>query len=159
MKKNYYLSNDNIKIYNINGVSHSHRMDLNEEVISNINIGNRSFIRETISLEREIGFDHLVETTEEDEIVLLDRGRGYPSRMVPGRKAEPTQKVFIVIAKGGPEDGEYNGEYILVTLFEGDPGMPEPYGRYEGNQDCINFWANHALVPTKDEMAMIKKGE
>ena len=89
----------------------------------------------------------------------LDRhDSGYESRMVLGREPEDTSKATTIIAKCGPEDGEeWNGKYVLVTLFEGDPGMPEPYGRNENNQEAIEFWKNHALVPTDDEMKKINE--
>lgn len=148
----FFTTNDNKKVYLHPQASHSHRPELNEEVLSKINIGDNTFIKEVVDLGRVIGKDHLVETTEEDKIVLLDRGRGYPSRMVIGRDPENTTKATVIIAKCGPEDGEeWDDKYVLITLFEGEPGEPEPYGRNENNQNAIEFWKTHALVPTEEE--------
>lgn len=51
-----------------------------------IKIGDRGFVRDVISFGRTIGCDHLV---------------------------EPTDKVTAIIAKGGPEDGNFEGKYNL----------------------------------------------
>lgn len=152
-----YKTKDGIEVHEIRGVSHSHRTDLNEEALGMIEIGDRGFVRDVISFDRTIGVDHLVETKDGDEIARMSRnGNEYETRFVMNKEAEPTDKATVIIAKGGPEDGDLEGKYILVTLFEGDPGMPEPYGRNEGNPDCISFWENHALVPTPEQRAMIK---
>lgn len=152
-----YKTKDGIEVHEIRGVSHSHRTDLNEEALGMIEIGGRGFVRDVISFDRIIGHDHLVETKDGDEIARMSRnGNEYETRFVMNKEAEPTDKATVIIAKGGPEDGDLEGKYILVTLFEGDPGMPEPYGRNEGNPDCISFWENHALVPTPEQRAMIK---
>lgn len=152
-----YKTKDGIEVYVIDGVSHSHRDDLNEETLKMVEIGDRGFVRDVISLGRTIGVDHLVETKDGDEIARMSRnGNEYETRFVMNKEAEPTDKATVIIAKGGPEDGDLEGKYILVTLFEGDPGMPEPYGRNEGDSACISFWENHALVPTPEQRAMIK---
>lgn len=151
---------DGIEVHEIDGVSHSHRTDLNEEALGMIEIGDRGFVRDVISFDRIIGRDHLVETKNEDEIVRMSRnGNEYETRFVMNKEAEPTDKATVIIAKGGPEDGDLEGKYILVTLFEGDPGMPEPYGRNEGDPACISFWETHALVPTPEQRAMIEEME
>ena len=152
-----YKTKDGIEVHEIKGVSHSHRTDLNEEALGMIKIGDRGFVRDVISLGRTIGVDHLVETKDGDESARMSRnGNEDETRFVMNKEAEPTDKATVIIAKGGPEDGDLEGKYILVTLFEGDPGMPEPYGRNEGNPDCISFWESHALVPTPEQRAMIK---
>lgn len=152
-----YKTKDGIEVYVVDGVSHSHRDDLNEEALGMIEIGDRGFVRDVIPFGRTIGVDHLVETKDGDEIARMSRnGNEYETRFVMNKEAEPTDKATVIIAKGGPEDGDLEGKYILVTLFEGDPGMPEPYGRNEGNPDCISFWENHALVPTPEQRVMIK---
>ena len=153
----YYVTKDNIKIFIHPEASHSHRCDLDEEAISKITIGGRPFIRETIDLGRVVGKDHLIETNEQDKIVYLERSnRGYKSRMVLDRQAKDTSLVTAIIAKCGDEDGpEWTGKYVLITLFEGDPGQPEPYGRNAGNTEAIEFWRNHALVPTPEEIEAI----
>ena len=64
------ISADNIVVYN-HPEGHSHRPDLDAEVISKIKIGNRPFVVETVTLDRVIGVDHLVETTDDDYIIGL----------------------------------------------------------------------------------------
>ena len=76
--------------------------------------------------------------------------------VVMNREPDETSIVSVVIAKGGPEDGVYEGKMILVTLFEGSLGMPEPYGRNAGDEACIAFWQTHALVPTDEERRKIE---
>lgn len=152
-----YKTKDGIEVHEIRGVSHSHRTDLNEEALGMIEIGDRGFVRDVVSFDRIIGRDHLVETKDEDEIIRMSRnGNEYETKFAMNRETEPTDKATVIIAKGGPEDGDLEGKYILVTLFEGDPGMPEPYGRNENSPECISFWENHALVPTPVQRAMIE---
>ena len=148
---------DGIEIFHHPTESHSHRPDLDAEAVSRVSIDGRFFVCETVDFSRTIGFDHLVETTDADEIVLYKRGsRSYESRMVPGRKAEPTSQVTAIICKCGPEDGEeWDGKYVLITLFEGDPGRPEPFGKDDVPENRA-FWARHALVPTDEEFADMK---
>lgn len=114
-----YKTKDSIEVYVIDGVSHSHRDDLNEETLKMVEIGDRGFVRDVISLGRTIGFDHLVETKDGDEIARMSKnGNEYETRFVMNKEAEPTDKATVIIAKGGPEDGDLEGKYILVTLFE-----------------------------------------
>lgn len=149
MKK--FTSKNNVSIYLHPEASHCHRNDLIEEVLNQI-VVDGSFIRKTINLGRIIGKDHLVETRPDDEIVFFDRGRGYASRFTLSQEAKDTSLATVIIAQCDASDGpEWNGKHVLITLFEGDPGMPEPYGRNEGNHECIAFWETHALVPTAEE--------
>ena len=84
-------------------------------------------------------------------------GRSQESVFALNREGEDTDKATVVIAKGGPEDGELDGKLVLVTLFEGDPGMPEPYGRND-NEECRKFWDTHALVPTtRERLEMLRE--
>ncbi len=151
-QKKVFISKDGVEVFVHPTESHPHRWDLVEEVVRQITIGDRVFVLETIDLGRIIGVDHLVETSEKDEpnIFYKERRKGtnFKSRMVKNRDAEPTSLASVIIAKCDDNDGpEWTGKYVLVTLFEGDPGMSEPYGRYEHDEDCINFWKTHALVP------------
>ena len=149
------FSGDGVPIYN-HPEGHSHRPDLDSETICKININGRDFVKETVNLGRSIGYDHLVKTHYGDEIVFHQRGnRPYKSRMVLNRDATQTENVTIIICKCGKEDGELSGKYALVTLFEGEPGMPEPYGFHKDDDGCIQFWKHHALVPTEKELAEI----
>ena len=146
-------SEDGIRVY-YHPEGHSHRADLNKEVISKITIADRPFVRETVSLGRTIGVDHLVSTTEDDKVVLWTRpGRKSPSRMVLNRQAADTDRVTVIIAKCGEEDGDLSGKYALVTLFEGEPGMPER----DDDPECREFWTKYALVPTDEELKLMRK--
>lgn len=151
-------SKDSVEVFCVEGLSHPHRKDLMAEAVSQIEIAGRPFVLECLDMGRVIGVDHLVETRGGDRIVRFDRGNGrnYLSRMVLNREAEPTQKVTVIICKGDAEDGEWEGKYLLATLFEGEPGKPEPYDQYESDVGCIEFWRTHALVPTDEERAAIE---
>lgn len=134
--------------------SHSHRPELDSEAISHINSGSRGFIRETVNLGYEIGFDHLVEVDDDADIVYFDRGRGYYSRMVLNVDPEPTSNVTLVIARCGEEDGqEWAGKLCLITLFEGQAGFPEN----DNSPEADDFWMKHALVPTDAELEKMKE--
>ena len=147
--------------------SHSHRPDLNAEVISKIVLPeDNTFYRNTIDLGRIIGKDHLVETDEYDTIVYLQRGnRPGKSRMVL-KEADDTNFVTIIACVAHEEEGtpaELIGKWILVTLFEGKQGEREPFDRAfadgknpEGLKRSEEFWATHALVPTEEELEQIE---
>jgi len=147
--------------------SHSHRPDLNGEVISKITLPeDNTFFRTTVDLGHVIGKDHLVETKPEDTIIYFQRGnRPGKSRMVL-KEADDTSFVTIIACVAHEEEGtpaELVGKWILVTLFEGKPGEREPFDRSfadgknpEGKAAAEVFWSNHALVPTKEEMEQIK---
>jgi hypothetical protein len=158
-------TSNNIAVYR-HPESHSHRPDLDAEVISKINLPeNSTFFRGTIDLDRIIGKDHLVETNAEDTIVYLQRGnRPGKSRMVL-KEADDTSFVTIIACVAREEEGtpaELVGKWILVTLFEGKPGEREPFDRAfengnnpEGKAAAEAFWANHGLVPTEAERIKI----
>ena len=150
---------DGIDVYLHPQASHSHRPDLDVETIEKVRVDGRPFVRETVDLGRVIGVDHLVETTDADVVISARReNNDHPSNMVLGRKPIPTSKVSVVLCKCGPEDGEdWNGKYVLITLFEGDLGMPEPVGRNAEDKDCVAFWKTHALVPTEEELEDFRK--
>ena len=165
---------NNIKVYR-HPESHSHRADLNTEVIGKITLPeNDTFFRTTIDMGRVIGKDHLIETHTGDQIVYLQRGnRPGLSRMVLNRVPDNTQFVTAIFCVCREEPGtpdELVGKWILVTLFEGKPGEREPFDRAFASADkdpetakalakAWAFWATHALVPTDEELAQIKNGE
>lgn len=146
---------------------HSHRPDLDKEVISKIELPvDGTFVRTTVDLGRIIGKDHLVKTNEHDVIIYLQRGnRPGKSRMVL-KPADDTSKVTVILCVcDEPKDSPastLNGKWVLVTLFEGEPGEREPFDRAfadgknpEGLKKAEEFWANHALVPTDEELRML----
>ena len=147
---------------------HSHRPDLDKEVISKIELPvDGTFVRTTVDLGRVIGKDHLVETDKYDTVVWLQRGnRPGKSRMVL-KEADDTSMVTVILCVcNEPEDNPasaLNGKWVLVTLFEGEPGEREPFDRAfadgknpEGLKKAEEFWSCHALVPTEEELAQIE---
>ena len=147
--------------------AHPHRMDLAAEAISKMVIPerpadptdrNQTRVSATIDLGYTIGVNHLVETDKYDTIVMFDRGRGYKSRMVL-KEAEDETKVTSVCFWDADNDC-----WVLWTNFEGEEGLPEPgCDRYnkapiDFQNECDNFWANHALVPTEEELEQIEIG-
>lgn len=160
-------SSNGINVY-YHPEGHSHRPDLDMETISKIALPeDKTFFRATVDLGRIVGKDHLVETTEQDTIVYLQRGnRPGKSRMVL-KAARDTSFVTIIACVCREEEGtpiELVGKWILVTLFEGKPGEREPFDRSfadgenpEGKAAVEKFWSNHALVPTEEELEKIKQ--
>lgn len=144
--------------------AHPHRLDLAAEAIAKMVIPtqpadptdrSQTRVAATIDLGREIGKNHLVETDEYDTIIMFDRGRGYPSRMVL-KEAEPETRITSVCFWDSD-----NSVWVLWTNFEGEEGLPEPgcdrYNRAPESfkKECDEFWNNHALVPTEEELEQI----
>ena len=153
---------------------HPHRSDLLAETISKITLKEgETFHRETINLGRVIGKDHLVETCNEDYIVYLRRGnRPGETRMVLKEAADTSYVTIILCVARKDEEtpDELVGKWVVVTLFEGQPGEREPWDNSFIDKDINNnimnaylkaeaFWATHALVPTEEEMKQIRKVE
>ena len=171
------ISANNIEIYSrANGDKHYHRPDLHVEVLKKITLPtDGGFKFAVIDMGHVIGVDHLVKTTQEDKIVYIKRGNrtGF-SRMVMNREAEETRFVTAILCKNtDPADPDFlpgtEGKWVLVTLFEGDPGEKEPFDRAfaKASEDPAvakslakswKFWATHALIPTPEELAEIRKG-
>lgn len=146
------VTKDGIEVYR-HPEGHPHREDLLAETIAMIDTNGASYIRETIDLGRVIGKDHLVETNRDSVIVWRKRGKrpGY-SRMVLNQVAADTTKVTIVMCRCDDSEPEFTGKFVVVTLFEGEPGMPELFDRKCQNNPAVAeaakaFWATHALVP------------
>jgi len=149
---------------------HSHRPDLDAEVISKINLPeDNTFFRTTVDLGRVIGKDHLVETKPNDTIVYLQRGnRPGKSRMVL-KEANDTSLITAIFCVARKEEGtpaELVGKWILVTLFEGKPGEKEPFDRSfadgkdpEGLKKSNEFWEKYALSPNPAEAKKIIENE
>lgn len=138
--------------------SHPHRTDLLGEVISKITLPtDQTFFRTTIDLGRVIGFDHLVEADEDhNKIVRIVRGnRTGWSPMVIDVEPKETSKVTIILCVA-TDPKWYAGKWVVVTLFEGEPGLPEPWDKKcQANPDLkkesMEFWRHHALVPANEE--------
>ena len=152
-------TNNGINVYKHATASHSHRPDLDAEVINKLTITEgQTFLRETVELGRVIGEDHLVETDENDLIAFARRdNRMGETRFVLNRAAKPTTLV-TVIACVDRDPGETQGKWCLFTLFEGEPGCREPWDdslkTEEAKAEAKTFWDCHALVPTEEERKM-----
>ena len=167
------ITANGIEVYS-HPAGHPHRPDLLVETINKITLEkSKTFHRETVDLGRTIGKDHLVETTDEDHIVYLRRGnRPGETRMVI-KEASDTSFVTIILcvaSKDNETPDELVGKWVVVTLFEGQPGKREPWdnafvdadidiGVAAEKERAESFWAAHALVPTEDEMKQIRKGD
>lgn len=162
------VSANNIHVFQ-HPESHSHRPDLDMEAISKIELPNDStFVRTTIDMGHIVGKDHLVKTNKDDTIIYMQRGnRPGKSRMVL-KEADDTSKITITLCVcNEPEDSPasaLNGKWVLVTLFEGEPGEREPFDMAfangkdpEGRKKSEAFWSTHALVPTEQELQQILK--
>lgn len=166
-----------VEIYaRADGDKHYHRPELHVEALKKIELpADGEFVKAIIDMKKVIGVDHLVKTTPEDEIIYLKRdNRPGFSRMVLNRKADETQFVTAILCiNNDPTDHDFlpgtEGKWVLVTLFEGDPGEKEPWDRAFAKSDenpevakalakAWAFWATHALIPTPKELAEIRKG-
>lgn len=136
--------------------AHPHRLDIAAEVIGKMTIptvpidpSDRSQTRhaETIDLGREIGINHLVEVSPEDEVIHVYRGdRAWDTPMVfkPGT---PETRACAVCFWA-------DEKWILWTLFEGadGEGLPEPgcdrykNGTPEFQKACDEYWETHAIA-------------
>ena len=136
--------------------AHPHRIDIAKEVIGKMTIpaapadpSDRSQTRhaETVDLGREIGINHLVEVSPEDEVIYVYRGdRTWETPMVfkPGTLETRACAVCFWAEE----------KWILWTLFEGadGEGLPEPgcdrynNGTPEFQKACDEFWATHAIA-------------
>lgn len=165
------LSANGIEVYT-HPAGHPHREDLLSETISKIVLPEDStFHRETVDLGHTIGKDHLVETTDEDYIVYFRRGNRQGETRMVIKEAADTSLVTIILCvahKDNETPNELVGKWVVVTLFEGQPGEHEPWdnafidadidaGIAAGKAKAENFWANHALVPTEDELKEIRR--
>jgi len=165
------LSANGIKVYN-HPAGHPHRPELLAETISKL-VLEGTFCRKTIDLGRTIGKDHLVETAEGDHIVYLRRGnRAGETRMVL-KEAADTSFVTIILCVARKDEetpDELVDKWVVVTLFEGQPGEREPWDNSFIDADVDEgvaalkaksemFWATHALVPTEEEKKAIENGE
>ena len=158
--KNVFMSKNGIEV-RIHPESHPHRMDLLEEAIAAVELPTDStFFKQTVDLGHIIGVDHLVETDGNSKIVMLRRGnRAGLTPMVINQGAAETSRVTVICCVATDPE-EYAGRWVVVTLFEGEQGMPEPWDKKcENNPElkakCRKFWNEHALVPTPTEMLEI----
>lgn len=109
-----------------------------------------------VEFDREIGFNNLVEVSEDEDFYEEIRGnRPYPSRFVRNRLPEATNKVCVVWQR-------INEDLIrVITAYfthSNLPGCPDEPGnilrkmakgvkyREEELKRALDFWSSHAFV-------------
>lgn len=129
------------------------------EVLSKINASGE-FVRKTVDLGRQVGFDACIDTDYDDEVVFAQRkGRPGLSRLVK-KSPKPTSLVTVIVA---PHQ-EQVGKYALLTAFFGRLAPQEPTDlvftdRAKARPDTDmrriesrEFWSAHALAYNPDEL-------
>lgn len=152
-----YLSKNNVEVF-IHPESHPHRVDLLEEVISKVELPlDQTFYRKTVDLSHIVGKDHLVEVDETDSCFYMPRGNRSGKSHMTFKEADDTTYATVVFCVA-TDPAEYAGKWVIVTLFEGKPGMREPFDkRFENGAnpeeyaECLSFWKTHALSCTDEE--------
>lgn len=171
MSNNTFTSKNGVQVM-IHPDSHPHRMDLVEEVVSLMTVptDGSTIYRETVDLGRVIGVDHLVELKDGCKVYETRRPifngdgtiRKYRDGVTPmvlnQEPADTTQMTIVICVAREPE--EFVGKWVVVTMFEGAQGMPEPWDAKckddpELKAASRKFWATHALVPTEREWQII----
>lgn len=147
MKRFIGKTKNNIEVYEIVNNKHMEaHASISKEVIAEAIIKveyTSTFWMDSIQMDKIIGKDSCVITTEEDEIVYVCReGRERPSKMVLNRVPENT--TYLTIGMCTDEDG-------LVTIFTAFAGIKapkelnDPRMTEEERPEAEAFWANHAL--------------
>ena len=113
------------------------------EGVGKIEINDRPFLMDTVDLGRIIGVDDCVAVTDADDVRLLQRkARKGLSRIVFGRKAEPTRLLTIGICR------DDDNLLTVFTAFFGVKAPKEPWDckTEQERAESDAFWAGHALV-------------
>lgn len=144
------LKSGEVVINRYNSHIHGEIESILKEALEKISSQGRGYIEEEVEFGRIIGFSQCVLTTDDDEIVFLQRaGRKGKTRFVKNRKPEPSSKMFVVLKK------DPGGFYIIITAFVGERPEPEPWDEYffskqkdpeERREKAKKFWETHALV-------------
>lgn len=160
--RNSFTSANGVEVY-LHPEGHPHRdiMPYLGEAISKVVIPeNATFYKETVACDEQVGFDHLVETGDDAEILYWNRGRAGDSRMVLNYLAPRTNKVTLILCVATDPE-EFAGKWVVVTAFPGEQGMPEPWDRKCESNPALKaqseaFWQCHALVPTEYEWEQLR---
>lgn len=152
-----YLSKNNIEVF-IHPESHPHRTDILAETIAKIELPmDETFHRATVDLGHVVGKDHLVEIDKTDSCFYMTRGNRSGKSHMTFKEADDTSFVTVVLCVA-TEPTEYAGKWVIVTMFEGKPGMREPFDKRfenganpEEKAESLSFWKTHALSCTKEE--------
>ena len=105
------------------------------------------FKKKEIHFPNTIGLSHCVETTSNDEVIMVYRkNRQGQTPMVINRKPEPSNTLTVIILK----DTKHENRYILVSCFVGGGSMREPWDKGimtdEERKQSEEFWSSHALL-------------
>ena len=134
----------NSHIHTENGIT----TDLIKSALKRINTCGAPFIKCEISFAHTIGYTHCVETTPQDEIVMVYRkGRAGETPMVKNRLPEPSNILTVIIKKTGKH-------YTLITAFIGGGSLKEPWDKSIRTSEeylrCTEYWNTHALIYNPD---------
>jgi len=120
-----------------------------EQAVSRLELGNRTFLMETVELPYIIGKSNCVSSEDKDVQMLYRKGRAGKSPVILDGEGTPTNKITIGICK--KED-----TYYLFTAFYGEKATREPWDTNieteEEREECERFWSTHALCCTPDEI-------
>lgn len=156
-----FTSKNGIEVY-IHPTSHIHNEGILEETIANIELPtDSSFIRTTINLGHVMGYDHLVDRREGDKVVMIQRGNraGLTPIIINQQPKETCLVTFIACVDTDPD--EFQGKWCIITCFEGEQGMPEPWDRKcENNPElkakCEHYWnVEKGLAGTETEIRQV----
>ena len=155
-----FTSKNGIEVF-VHPTSHIHNEAILEETIANIELPTDSgFIRTTIDLGHVIGYDHQVKRREDAKVVMIQRGnRAGLTPIVINQLPEETSLVTFVACVDTDPD-EFQGKWCVITCFEGEQGMPEPWDRKcENNPElkakCQKHWEENALTGTETEIRQV----
>ena len=136
--------------------SHFHDEDgityeLVSKALSVIEAGDKSRIVSQVVFDRPIGIDKCVETTPEDDVIMVFRkGRSGQTPMVRNRQPKETNKLQVII-KQDRRNPEY---YYLATTYAGENAPREPWDptlkTAEEKRESEDFWNKHALIYNED---------
>ena len=150
MKKLIGKTNNNVDIYviidNLHMQAHTSVTENHiAEAISRLTYA-EPFQMESVDLGCIIGYDNCVTTTENDDIRYECRpGRKTKSRIVYGRKPEPTSLITVGICK---DDDGLNTVFTAFYGAKAPKELEDTRLKPEEREEAEAFWATHALVAT-----------
>lgn len=139
----------NSHIHTESGLSH----EIIKEALGYMYANGARFKQKEIRFHRNIGYNHCVEITPSDEVVMVYRkGRTGKTPMVKNRTPEPCKFLTIIIKK----DQHLKNSYILISCFIGKGSFCEPWDKNirsaEERKMCEEYWRTHALIYNPDQV-------
>ncbi len=123
--------------------------ELMQSALSAIDSRGRDFVKDCVRFDRIIGTQTCVDTTPEDDIVMVVRGgRGLPTPMVKNREPKPSDSIVVIMKKDTATG--VGDSYELRTAYIGSFSPREPWDpsieSREEQKKCQDFWNTHALL-------------